>query len=85
MIDRFAYNLFIPYENGRWRWNSVDDFVNGNMTYMRFIKPWDNNFATAAVGAEVEFETLYVEDVVDVSDILTINFGVRVDTMVTTS
>ena len=52
---------------------------------MRFIKPWDNNFATAAAGAEVEFETLYVEDVVDVSDILTINFGVRVDTMVTTS
>ena len=84
LIDRFAYNLFIPYENGRWRWNSVDDFVNGNMTYMRFIKPWDNNFATAAAGAEVEFETLYVEDVVDVSDILTINFGVRVDTMVTT-
>ncbi len=85
LIDRFAYNLFIPYENGRWRWNSVDDFLTGNMTYMRFIKPWDNNLATAAAGAEIELESFYVEDVVDVSDILTINFGVRVDTMVTNS
>ena len=81
MHEKFVSNLFIAYENGRWRWNSVDDFLNGNVTYMRFIKPVDGNLMTGAAVVDSDMSTFYVEDVVDVSDILTLNFGVRVDTI----
>ena len=39
MHEKFVSNLFIAFENGRFRWNSVDDFLNGNLSYLRFIKP----------------------------------------------
>ena len=81
MHEKFVSNLFIAYENGRWRFNSVDDFLNGNVTYMRFNKPVDGNLMTGAAVVDSEMSTFYIEDVVDVSDILTLNFGVRVDTI----
>ena len=81
MHEKFVSNLFIAFENGRFYWNSVDDFVNGNLTYLRFIKPVTGNLMDGAAIVDIDMSTFYIEDVVDVSDILTLNFGVRVDTI----
>ncbi len=80
--DKFVSNLFIAFENGRWRWDSVDDFVSGNLDGLNtllVIKPVDGNLMTGAAIVDIDMSTFYIEDVVDVSDILTLNFGVRVD------
>jgi hypothetical protein len=82
--EKFVSNLFIAFENGRWRWDSVDDFVNGNLDGLNtllVIKPVDGNLMTGAAIVDIEMSTFYIEDVVDVSDILTLNFGVRVDSI----
>ena len=81
MHEKFVSNLFIAFENGRFRWNSVDDFLNGNLSYLRFIKPVTGNLMDGAAIVDIDMSTFYIEDVVDVSDILTLNFGVRVDTI----
>ena len=84
MHEKFVSNLFIAFENGRWRWDSVDDFVNGNidgLNTLLVIKPVDGNLMTGAAIVDIEMSTFYIEDVVDISDILTLNFGVRVDTI----
>ena len=81
MHEKFVSNLFIAFENGRFRWNSVDDFVNGNLSYLRFIKPVTGNLMDGAAIVDIDMSTFYIEDVVDVSDILTLNFGVRVDSI----
>ena len=80
--DKFVSNLFIAFENGRWRWDSVDDFVSGNLDGLNtllVIKPVDGNLMTGAAIVDIDMSTFYIEDVVDVSDILTLNFGIRVD------
>ena len=82
--EKFVSNLFIAFENGRWRWDSVDDFVSGNLDGLNtllVIKPVDGNLMTGAAIVDIEMSTFYIEDVVDVSDILTLNFGVRVDSI----
>ena len=82
--EKFISNLFIAFENGRWRWDSVDDFVSGNLDGLNtllVIKPVDGNLMTGAAIVDIEMSTFYIEDVVDVSDILTLNFGVRVDSI----
>ena len=81
MHEKFVSNLFIAFENGRFRWDSVDNFINGNLDYLRFIKPVTGNLMDGAAIVDIDMSTFYIEDVVDVSDILTLNFGVRVDTI----
>lgn len=88
--EKFTYNLFIPYANGRWRWNSVEDFVtggnaNGGLDYMRFIRPTTGVESDAAAAFDSEITEFYIEDSIDVSDILTVNFGVRLDAIKTTT
>ena len=82
--EKFISNLFIAFENGRWRWDSVDAFVNGDLSGLGThfaIKPVDGNLMTGAAIVDAELSTFYIEDVVDVSDILTLNFGIRVDSI----
>ena len=56
--------------------------LNGNLSeYLRFIKPVTGNLMDGAAIVDIDMSTFYIEDVVDVSDILTLNFGVRVDTI----
>ena len=81
MHEKFVSNLFIAFENGRFRWDSVDNFINGDLDYLRFIKPVTGNLMDGAAIVDIDMSTFYIEDVVDVSDILTLNFGVRVDTI----
>ena len=81
MHEKFVENLFIAFENGRFRWDSVDNFINGDLDYLRFIKPVTGNLMDGAAIVDIDMSTFYIEDVVDVSDILTLNFGVRVDTI----
>ena len=77
MHEKFVSNLFIAFENGRFRWDSVDNFINGDLDYLRFIKPVTGNLMDGAAIVDIDMSTFYIEDVVDVSDILTLNFGVN--------
>ena len=81
--DHYKYleNLFIAFENGDWAYDSVDDFINGNPSGVAVIKPVDGALMTGAAIQDIDMNTFYIDDVVDISDILTINFGVRVDTI----
>ena len=83
--EKFLYNAFIAYGNGRWRWNSVDDFLtggdaDGELSYFRGLLVPSGIQEEAAAAFDTEITELYIEDTIDVSDILTVSFGVRVDT-----
>ena len=83
--EKFLYNAFIAYGNGRWRWNSVDDFLtggdaDGELSYFRGLLVPSGNQEEAAAAFDTEITEFYIEDTIDVSDILTVSFGVRVDT-----
>ena len=81
--DHYKYleNLFIAFENGDWAYDSVDDFINGNPSGVVVIKPVDGALMTGAAIQDIDMNSFFIDDVVDISDILTINFGVRVDTI----
>ena len=81
--DHYKYleNLFIAFENGDWAYDSVDDFINGNPSGVAVIKPVDGALMTGAAIQDIDMNTFFIDDVVDISDILTINFGVRIDTI----
>ena len=68
MHEKFVSNLFIAFENGRWRWDSVDDFVNGNadgQNTLLYIKPVTGNLMDGAAIVDIDMSTFYIEDVVD--------------------
>ena len=81
--DHYKYleNLFIAFENGDWEYDSVQDFLDGNPSRVRVIKPVDGALMTGAANVDIDMNTFYIDDVVDVSDILTLNFGVRIDSI----
>ena len=81
--DHYKYleNLFIAFENGDWEYDSVQDFLDGNPSKVRVIKPVDGALMTGAAIVDIDMNTFYIDDVVDVSDILTLNFGVRIDSI----
>ena len=58
MHEKFVSNLFIAFENGRWRWDSVDNFINGNLDYLRFIKPVTGNLMDGAATVSYTHLTL---------------------------
>ena len=59
----------------------MDDFINGNPSGVAVIKPVDGALMTGAAIQDIDMNSFFIDDVVDISDILTINFGVRVDTI----
>ena len=81
--DHYKYleNLFIAFENGDWEYDSVQDFLDGNPSRVRVLKPVDGALMTGAAIVDIDMNTFYIDDVVDVSDILTLNFGVRIDSI----
>ena len=78
-IDKTLGNLFISRENGAYRFNGVDNYYAGIPYYFRFNKSATGDPYYASAEFTGSFETLYVQDKYYVSDILTVNYGLRYD------
>jgi len=78
-IDKRLGNLFISRENGAYQFKGVQNYYDGIPSYFRFNKSATGDPYYAMAGFSGTFETLYVQDKYYVSDILTINYGLRYD------
>ena len=75
------YNLFIARYNGEVHFDSIDAFEAGEWNYLRFhtLISGNANVSDAAAAFDVEKTTLYIQDRWNVSDNLTLQYGVRYD------
>jgi hypothetical protein len=78
-IDKTLGNLFISRENGAYKFDGVDNYYAGIPSYFRFNKSATGDPYDASAEFTGTFETLYVQDKYYVSDILTVNYGLRYD------
>jgi len=78
-IDKRLGNLFISRENGAYRFNGVDNYYAGIPYYFRFNKSATGDPYYAMAGFSGTFETFYIQDKWYLSDILTVNYGLRYD------
>ena len=78
-IDKELGNLFISRENGAYQFKGVDNYYAGIPSFFRFNKSATGDPYYAMAGFSGTFETLYVQDKYYVSDILTVNYGLRYD------
>ena len=78
-IDKRLGNLFISRENGAYRFNGVDNYYAGIPYYFRFNKSATGDPFYAMAGFSGTFETFYIQDKWYLSDILTVNYGLRYD------
>ena len=78
-IDKRLGNLFISRENGAYQFKGVQNYYDGIPSYFRFNKSATGDPYYAMAGFSGTFETLYVQDKFYMSDILTINYGLRYD------
>ena len=79
-IDKFVSNLFISREDGKYTFEGVDNFEAGVPSFFRFNQSATGNPYDAAAAFSGTFKTIYIQDKMYVSDILTILAGVRLDT-----
>jgi len=78
-IDKTLGNLFISRENGAYQFEGVDNYLSGTPSFFRFNKSATGDPYYATSGYSGTFETLYVQDKYFVSDVLTVNYGLRYD------
>ena len=78
-IDKRLGNLFISRENGAYKFDGVDNYYAGIPSYFRFNKSATGDPYYAMAGFSGTFETFYIQDKYYVSDILTLNYGLRYD------
>jgi|TARA_B100001093_G_scaffold36918_1_gene31626 hypothetical protein len=78
-IDKRLGNLFISRENGAYEFEGVDNYYAGKPSYFRFNKSATGDPYYAMAGFSGTFETFYVQDKFYMSDILTVNYGLRYD------
>ena len=78
-IDKRLGNLFISRENGAYEFEGVQNYYDGIPSYFRFNKSATGDPYYAMAGFSGTFETLYIQDKYYISDVLTINYGLRYD------
>ena len=78
-IDKNLGNLFISRENGAYQFEGVQNYYDGIPSFFRFNKSATGDPYYAQAGFSGTFETLYVQDKFYMSDILTVNYGLRYD------
>src|SRR6056300_751993 len=78
-IDKRLGNLFISRENGAYQFKGVQNYYDGIPSYFKFNKSATGDPYYAMAGFSGTFETLYVQDKFYMSDILTVNYGLRYD------
>ncbi|CAL2058339.1 TonB-dependent receptor [Tenacibaculum sp. 190524A05c] len=75
---------FLTAWNGRWAYNSVDDFLNDMPSRIRGVYHISNNtfdFVNSQPSATIDVLTtaLYIQDKIKINDKFTVNAGVRLD------
>ena len=78
-IDKKLGNLFISRENGAYQFEGVQNYYDGIPSFFRFNKSATGDPYYAMAGFSGTFETFYIQDKYYLSDILTINYGLRYD------
>ena len=78
-IDKELGNLFISRENGAYQFEGVQNYFDGIPSFFRFNKSATGDPYYAMAGFNGTFESMYIQDKYYVSDILTINYGLRYD------
>ena len=78
-IDKELGNLFISRENGAYQFEGVQNYYDGIPSFFRFNKSATGDPYYAMAGFSGTFESMYIQDKYYVSDILTINYGLRYD------
>ena len=78
-------NLFIARYNGEVRFRSFEDYKNGIWSRLRIHEPYAGHTATRSMAAdfEVNKKTFYIQDKWYVNSDLTVQFGLRYDSVVT--
>ncbi|MDC0072888.1 TonB-dependent receptor [Gammaproteobacteria bacterium] len=78
-------NEFIARYNGEVRFNSFEDYKNGIWSRLRIHEPYAGHDNTRSVAADFELEktTLYIQDKRTVNDNLTVQLGLRYDSVLT--
>ena len=78
-------NQFLARYNGEIRFDSIDDFETGDWSYLRFQVPTAglNDLDSISANFDVEQLSFYIQDAWTVSDKLSIQYGVRVDSLET--
>ncbi len=78
-IDKFVSNLFISREDGAYQFQGVDNFEAGVPSFFRFNQSATGDPYDAAAAFSGTFKTIYIQDKMYVSDILTVLAGLRLD------
>ena len=78
-IDKELGNLFISRENGAYQFEGVENYYAGIPSFFRFNKSANGDPYYAMAGFSGTFESIYIQDKYYVSDILTVNYGLRYD------
>ena len=84
-FDGTVTNQFLARYNGEVDFDSIEDFEAGQWSYLRFQVPAAgvNALDTITANFDVEQLTYYLQDQWTVSDVLELQFGVRVDSLET--
>jgi hypothetical protein len=72
-----VFNLFVPGSQGRFEFDSLEDFRNGQASRIRYNIPLSLDPNDGAASFTFETTTLYIQDKWAVSDDLTLTFGLR--------
>lgn len=75
-----VFNLFVPGSQGRFEFDSLDDFENGIASRIRYANPVSLDANDGAAEFTFENTTLYVQDKWEATDDLSLTFGLRYDT-----
>ncbi len=73
------FNLFVPNSDGTYYFDSIEDFRLGRASQLVYRNALTNNPTDAAANFKYSIMSGLVQDTWDVTDALTLNFGVRYD------
>jgi len=78
-------NQFLARYNGEVRFDSIDDFETGQWSYLRFQVPTSglNDLDSITANFDVEKFSYYIQDAWTVSDKLSVQYGIRIDSLKT--
>ncbi|MGV6852718.1 MAG: TonB-dependent receptor [bacterium] len=72
-------NLFAPNSLGRWEFDSIEDFQNGNASRFVYANAFTNNVDDAAAAFTLSTAAFFAQDSWDVNDTLDVTYGLRVE------